>query len=120
MESFGGEALPFETVADASRWGEVDVPGLVRRNSKDIRQPEIFECAKALRARYKRVAAVGFCYGGWAVFRLGEKGTDLVDCISTARPSLLEKSEMEKISVPVQIMAHEFDPAFTPELKQGG
>src|SRR6266536_1168170 len=116
LNSFGGEVVPPEIVGDVSRWGEIDVPGLVSRNSKDIRQPEIFECARALRARYKRVADVGFCYGGWAICRLGAKGNNLVDCVSTAHPSLLEKSEMEKIGVPIQIMAPEFDTAITVEL----
>jgi dienelactone hydrolase len=73
------------------------------------------------------VGAVGFCYGGWAVFRLGdraynndneEKTTKLVDCISTAHPSWLEKEEIEKVGVPVQILAPEIDPVFTPELKE--
>lgn len=89
------------------------------RNSKQIREPEIFACARALRAQYKRVAAVGFCYGGWAVFRLGAKGNHgLVDCISAAHPSWLTKEEIQDIGVPVQILAPENDHAFTPELKQ--
>ena len=50
------------------------------------------------------------------MFRLGGN-TNLVDCISTAHPSLLEKCEIEAVRVPVQIMAPEFDPMFTDELK---
>jgi dienelactone hydrolase len=38
------------------------------RNSKANRQAAVFECAKALRSQYKRVGAIGFCFGGWAVF----------------------------------------------------
>lgn len=68
-----------------------------------------------LRKTYKRIGAVGFCYGGWAVFRLG--GAGLLDCISTAHPSLLEKSEIDEIRVPVQIMAPEKDDMYTEELK---
>lgn len=41
----------------------------------------------------------------------------MVDCISTAHPSLLEMGEIERVSVPVQICAPETDPEFTPELK---
>src|SRR4051812_31156476 len=37
----------------------------------------------------------------------------LDDCISTAHPSLLEKCEIEAVTVPVQILAPEFDPIFT-------
>jgi dienelactone hydrolase len=41
----------------------------------------------------------------------------LVDCVSAAHPTWLTKEEVDDISVPVQILAPEFDPAFTPELK---
>jgi dienelactone hydrolase len=115
---FGGEILPSETLQDETQWGKLDIPGFLSRNSKAIREPEIFECARALRSQYKRIAAVGFCFGGWAVFRLGGKDVNLVDCISTAHPTLLEKSEIQNVDVPVQIMAPEFDPMFTPELKE--
>jgi dienelactone hydrolase len=115
--SFGGEVVSAEVVMDQNRWGEFDLPGFIARNSKDTRWPEILECAKALRAWHARTGAIGFCYGAWGVFRLSAKGTQLVDCISAAHPTLLEKEEIEKIGVPVQIMAPEFDPQFTEELK---
>ncbi|KAB2573411.1 Hydrolase tropI [Lasiodiplodia theobromae] len=114
---FGGEVVPAEIVSDQSRWGEIDIPSFMVRNSKTIREPEIFACAKALRDQYGRVGAIGFCFGGWAVFRLGAKGNQLVDCISTAHPSLLEKHEIENVGVPVQILAPEKDVVFTEELK---
>ena len=44
-------------------------------------------------------------------------GKNLVDCISTAHPSLLTKEEIDAVGVPVQIMAPEHDQQFTPELK---
>ena len=40
-----------------------------------------------------------------------------MDCISTAHPSWLTKEEIEGVGVPVQILAPEIDPVFTPELK---
>ena len=61
---------------DPSEWGPLDLPGFLARNSKAIREPEIMACAKSLREKYKRVGAIGFCYGGWAVFRLGAKIMD--------------------------------------------
>jgi dienelactone hydrolase len=94
------------------------MPSFLGRNSKANRQAAVFECAKALRLQYKRVEAIGFCFGGWAVFQLGAKGNNLVDCISTGHPSWLEKSEIENVGVPVQIPAPEFDAMFTPELKE--
>lgn len=116
--SFGGEVLDPASMATEESRAKVDLPGLLKRNSKEIRQPEIFACAKALKQQYKRVGAIGFCYGGWACFRLGAKGENLVDCISMAHPSLVEKSEIDAVGVPVQIMAPETDQQFTPELKE--
>ena len=40
-----------------------------------------------------------------------------MDCISTAHPSWLTEEEIEGVGVPVQILAPEIDPVFTPELK---
>lgn len=63
------------------------------------------------------MGAVGYCWGGWAVFKLGAKsGNGLVDCISTAHPSLLEM-EIEKVGVPVQILAPENNFMFLPDMK---
>ncbi|KUL84841.1 hypothetical protein ZTR_08235 [Talaromyces verruculosus] len=119
QRSFGGEVLPTNVLLDENRWNEIDVPGFMGRNTKAIREPEIFGCAKALRSEhgYSSVGAIGFCFGGWAVFRLGAKGIGLVDCISTAHPSFLEEKEIREIGVPVQIIAPEHDSQFTNELK---
>ena len=62
---------------------------------------------------------MGFCFGGWAVFRLGsrEHQPPLVDCIVAGHPSFLAKKDIDSIAVPVQILAPEFDPCYTPKLK---
>ena len=90
---------------------------MIAKNSKEIRGPEIFAAAKTLRSQYKKVGAIGFCYGGWAVFQLGGKGHNLVDCISTGHPSLLTKEEIQNVAVPVQIFVPEMDQWLSPELK---
>lgn len=123
---FGGEVLPFEPLI-AGRFNEVDLPAFKERNTREIREPEIFQCAQALREKYDVVVAVGFCYGGWAVFRLGAQrvnldnsgveGRPLVDAIAAAHPSLLTKEDIDGVSVPEQILAPELDPIFTPESK---
>ncbi|CAI7654216.1 unnamed protein product [Penicillium pancosmium] len=117
---FGGEVLPSEILSKGpSEWGPLDLPAFIARNTKDIREPEIIAFAKALREQHQSIGAIGFCFGGWAVFRLGAKShNNLVDCISTAHPSWLTESEIENIGVPVQILAPEIDPVFTPELKE--
>lgn len=65
------------------------------------------------------VGAVGFCYGGWAAFRLGarEHQPPLVDCISVGHPSLLTRRDIDEVAVPVQVLAPEHDPAYTAELR---
>jgi dienelactone hydrolase len=72
---FGGEILPFEPLIEG-RFEEIDLPAFRAKNAKEIREPEIFECARELRAKYEFTAAVGFCYGGWAVFRLAASGRE--------------------------------------------
>jgi dienelactone hydrolase len=99
---FGGDVIEWEPVLRGN-WQQVDVPAFMKKNSRDIREPEIFQCARALRAKYKKVRAVGFCYGGWAVFRLGTKEHQppLVDCITAGHPSLLTKEDIDQVAVPV-------------------
>ena len=89
------------------------------RNSKEIRYPEISTGAIELKKEhgFKKVGEIGFCYGGWVVFRLGAKSNPLVDCISMAHPSGMTEAEIEAVGVPVQILAPENDPMLTPELK---
>lgn len=112
-----------EVLADRSRWAkEFDLKGWTTRNGKEQRWEEILEVAKALRAKYKRVGVIGYCFGGWSSFRLGAKslnphGNPLVNAISTAHPTWLTKEEMDDVAVPVQIVAPETDHVFNPELK---
>lgn len=94
-----------------------DLMGWVGRQSKEKHGPEIFLVAEALRSKYKKLGAIGFCYGGWAVFQLAGKGKNLLDCISTAHPSLLDQAEITNLAVPTQILAPENDFQLTPELK---
>ena len=95
----------------------------VERNSKEKRRDSIFDAARELRKNHKRVGAIGYCFGGWAVFHLGAKehhpeGKPLVDCISTPHPSWLTKEEIQAVGVPVQIQSPEHDPVYTEELKE--
>ncbi|KAF5009945.1 hypothetical protein FDECE_3851 [Fusarium decemcellulare] len=115
---FGGDSLPVDLLA-AEKWGEMDMAGFLGRNSRDIREPEIFAFAKSLREKYAKVGAIGFCYGGWAVFRLGAKEHEppLVDCVSAGHPSLLKAEDIDGVNVPVQILAPEIDPVYSAELK---
>jgi len=118
---YSGEVLPFEPIL-AERWAEVDLKGFMERNGRDKREPAIFECAKALRRKYENVGAVGFCYGGWAVCRLGslKTGNDDNPLLSygiMAHPSLVTKEDISGVDIPMLVLAPEHDRPYNAELK---
>jgi dienelactone hydrolase len=95
----------------------LDDVAFVERHSKTVRFPEILECATALKNKYEKVGAIGFCYGGWAVFQLAARGQNLLHCVSTAHPSFSDEQGIFSLGVPTQILAPEHDHHLTPELK---
>ncbi|KAL4784084.1 Alpha/Beta hydrolase protein [Aspergillus varians] len=117
---FGGEILDFDLLA-SEQFAQLDLPGFLYRNGREQREAEIFDCARALKAQlgYKKVGAVGYCYGGWASLRLGaaEHEPALVDCISIGHPSLTTKADIDGVAVPVQVLAPEIDPVYSAGLK---
>jgi hypothetical protein len=70
---FGGEALPFEPIIN-ERWHEFDLMGYMTKSARELREPEIFECAQALRAKYKKLGARGLLLRGLGVLAPGCKG----------------------------------------------
>ncbi|KAF4951856.1 hypothetical protein FSARC_12800 [Fusarium sarcochroum] len=115
---FGGETLAPDIILDDSRSNELDLPSFLARNSKDTRAPEIIVTAEVLRASYPHFGVIGFCIGGWGAFQIGAKNKQLADCISVAHPTMDEKTKIDALGVPVQILAPEIDPMFTQELKE--
>ncbi|KAK6004213.1 hypothetical protein QM012_009063 [Aureobasidium pullulans] len=115
---FNGEVVEPEMMEDPEKRKNFDIMAFIGRNSKEIRFPEISANAKELKSNYKKVAAIGFCYGAWAVLKLAAKDSPVIDCAAVAHPSLLEESEIANIGVPVQFLVPETDPMFTPELKE--
>lgn len=116
--SFDGEVVDEDALSNPEKREKFDVMAFIGRNSKEIRYPEILANAKELKSQYKKVGAIGFCYGAWAVLRLAGKDEPLIDSAAVAHPSLLEESEIANIGVPVQFISPETDPMFTPELKE--
>lgn len=102
---------------DHERWSEIDVWGFIARNSKEYRSAEMMEFAKSIRSKHKRVGAVGYCIGAWGAIQMGSKDRKLVDCVMIAHPTSLDKKEIDDVGVPVQILAPQYDPVFTEELK---
>ncbi|KAK3326100.1 Alpha/Beta hydrolase protein [Apodospora peruviana] len=124
---FAGQVLDHNLLLQ-ERFAEV--PGLDKfmvANAREVREPEIFACAKALRSNlgYEKVGAVGFCWGGWGVFRLASKehrlqgGRKLVDAITCGHPGLLTEADVEGVdeSVAMQVLAPEHDQWFSDEMK---
>ncbi|KIH90257.1 esterase [Sporothrix brasiliensis 5110] len=134
---FHGEVLrrsDHPELADAEFLKQHVLP-FVGRHPRDARDKDVFTVARALRREHghDRLAAIGFCYGGWAVMRLGAKPEDqpededkdakpiegpLVQAVSTAHPSLVTERDLAGVAVPLQILAPEIDQLYTPALKQ--
>ena len=113
---FGGEELDAVAILEG-RWQDLDIANFTKRNSRVIREPEIFAAAKELHAKsYTKLGAVGFCYGGWGVLRLAAE--NLVDAIVCAHPSLVTKEDFDCVGVPVMFLAPEKDAMFPDELKE--
>ncbi len=68
-----------ETMDYPEKLKSFDMKAFLDRNSKEKRYPKISGCAKALKQEhgFRKLGVIGFCYGGWAVFRLGTKGSSL-------------------------------------------
>jgi dienelactone hydrolase len=120
---FDGEVVPFEPIL-AGRFDQIDLPAWMARHSREVREPEIVAFARALRAsgEFDKIGAIGFCFGGWAVFRLGaqefvQEGRGLVDCISTGHPTWLSEKDVEEVAVPAQLLAPEHDIMYSDEMK---
>jgi dienelactone hydrolase len=107
----------------------------IGRHGRDIHEKDIFVVARALRREhgFDKLAAIGFCYGGWAILRLGAKPEDqpededkdakliegpLVHAVSMAHPSLATEKDIAGVAVPLQILAPEIDQMYSPALKQ--
>lgn len=112
---FGGETLDAAAIMEG-RWHDLDMAGFSARNSRAVREPEIFACAEALRSNgYRKIGSIGFCFGGWAVLRIAQ--ARLVDAIVCAHPSWATKEDFEGIGTPTLFLAPEHDAMFPDELK---
>jgi len=114
---FGGEVLD-ESALLEGRYQDLDMVGFRDRNTRESREPQIFAAAAALRGQgYGKIGAVGYCYGGWGVLRLGGGEKPVVDAIVAGHPSWSTKEDFDGVGVPVQILAPEVDGQFSEEMK---
>lgn len=135
---FGGEHVKRDdhpNLTDEGFLNDVLMP-FVERHNRNVHDQDVFVVARALRRElgFEKVAAIGFCYGAWAVLRLGaapayqpeEEGEDgkdsmvgpLVDAVSMAHPSFITEQDIAQVAVPLQVLAPEHDYLYTAALKQ--
>ncbi|KAF1849792.1 dienelactone hydrolase family protein [Cucurbitaria berberidis CBS 394.84] len=114
---FDGEVVDPDALSDPEKAKNFDLGAFLNRHNKEARWPEIKAAAQTLKSQYSKVIAIGFCYGAWACLKLAADPS-LIDAISVAHPSMLEKSEIDSIKVPIQVIAPENDFMFTDELKK--
>ncbi|CAI6337976.1 unnamed protein product [Periconia digitata] len=123
---FDGEVVDPSTLEDPVKREKFNIPEFIGRNSKEIRFPAMEAVARKLKQDYGKVATIGYCYGAWACLQLSAlttsptstSPTPLIAATSIAHPSLLTPAELDAVRSPLQIIAPEHDPAFTPDLKK--
>ncbi|KAL9611121.1 MAG: hypothetical protein Q9167_004225 [Letrouitia subvulpina] len=115
---FEGEIVSEDMLLDPEKSKTFDLKAFIGRHGKGT-FPTISGCVRALKEKhgFKKVGAIGYCWGGWVVFQLGGLEGNVVDCISTAHPSIFTREEIGAVKVPVQILAPEHDTQLTPELR---
>ncbi|KAK5043520.1 hypothetical protein LTR84_011451 [Exophiala bonariae] len=89
---FDGEVISPEMLEDPEKAKSFTIMVWFGRHNKAKRGPEIIAVTEELHSKYEKVGVLGFCYGGWAVFQLAGRDKNLVDCISTAHRSALDRA----------------------------
>lgn len=109
---YGGEQLDFAMI----KAGKGDLEGFKARNSRAIREPEVFAFVKELRSNgFTKLGAVGYCWGGWAVLRLAAE--KMVEAVICAHPSSITNDDFDAVETPIMFLAPEKDRMFSDELK---
>jgi len=116
---FDGEPVPEEILLNPELRKTYDFSTFMSRNSKEIRYPRIVSIAKELKQNHgvKKLAAIGFCYGGWGTAKLA--GDQLVDGAAFAHPSRIEfPADIENIKTPTLFLMAETDEQFPPKIHE--
>jgi dienelactone hydrolase len=112
-DTFNGGSVKVEDMNN----GKFDLGAFIATNSKEKLGPMIEAAAQELRAKYRKLGTVGYCFGGWSTAQIAGKGKDLVDAIVLAHPSLLTNDLLEGISKATLFIVPETDPIFTDDLQ---
>jgi dienelactone hydrolase len=100
-------------------FAEFDIKGWLAKHPKSERFPLIKGVATELREKHgvTKLAAIGFCWGGWGTLMLG--ATDLVDAVCVAHPSLVElPTDIENLKKPCLFLMAEVDNQMGPEKQE--
>ncbi|KAF9883470.1 hypothetical protein FE257_003420 [Aspergillus nanangensis] len=110
---FQGDAIKLEDMET----GKADLPAWLPNHSTAHVDPIVESTIKYLRQDLgvKRVASVGYCFGGKYVCRFLKDGK--LDVGYTAHPSFVTKEELAGITGPLSIAAAEIDQIFTTQLR---
>ncbi|KAI9369939.1 dienelactone hydrolase [Aspergillus egyptiacus] len=110
---FRGDAIKLSDMES----GKADLPAWLPNHQSAVVDPIVEASIKYLRQDLgvKRVAAVGYCFGGKYVCRFLKPGK--VDVGYTAHPSFVTEEELAAVAGPLSICASEIDNIFTTELR---
>ncbi|KAF7115808.1 hypothetical protein CNMCM5793_003448 [Aspergillus hiratsukae] len=97
--------------------GKADLPAWLPKHQTANVDPVVESTIKYLRQELgvKKIAGVGYCFGGKYVCRFLKPGK--IDVGYTAHPSFVSKEELGAIAGPLSIAASEIDNIFTTELR---
>lgn len=112
---FEGDPVP----ESALKTGQFDFMSWVSKHGKDHCYPMIENVAKELREKHgvTKLAAIGFCWGGWGTLKLG--ATDLADAVAVAHPSMLDMpADVENLKKPALFLCAEVDQQFPEEKRK--
>ncbi|PKY00854.1 alpha/beta-hydrolase [Aspergillus campestris IBT 28561] len=109
---FRGDAIKLSDMES----GKADLPAWLPNHSVDKIDPVVEASIKYVRGLgAKRVAGVGYCFGGKYVCRFLKEGK--LDVGYTAHPSFVTPEELGGITGPLSIAASEIDQIFTTQLR---
>lgn len=115
IDYFRGDAIPMNRLSeyDIADWVKNGRNGNGGHTPKEI-DPIVKEALKYMKETlgFKRVGAVGYCFGAKYVLRHYENG---IEVGFIAHPSFIDDEELASISGPLSIAAAETDSIFTKE-----
>jgi len=114
---FHGDAPSPSMLESPEQRAKFDFAAFKAKHPEEIVWQETVKLIEELKAHHgvKKIASIGFCYGGWITFRLG--ATDLVDAVAGAHPSMVKVPEdIENIKKPSLWLLAETDQHFSAEV----